>query len=711
MSFLNTNNSEFLTVRITKKGRNAISKGNFVISYFQVGDSEYDYTHPFDKLTGAGGSPSQKVFSPMDKESGVKYPYKIDSTSGVTTYGNPIQQAYTDTLRNVMGPAGFVTDYIPYQTTGTGFTGTTVMCVTSTLNFTGLTGTNTLTVPTGNTYQNCEFITLVFNTFDNTNPNDPLIKSGRTNSLVYKVTGITGNTLYLDRKTPTLSGVTGTAEIVGNKCSIEFPIITGTTCPPPSCDPYDQHDPWTLDIVWGENPIGYTGATENNLTGFTGNQFVSTKQFLGYTTSSGQSVNSGTTYTNSYDEVIYVTPEEQRVLAIIHYSELGDIVNDPERFFKYDDYISTNDVIGDSIVDDRSGNTITDTEYFEIYIPFILYHRNTGTTIGATFHMDTVNQLVETPTTISDGRSELAFRYLLDEQNNRVGRVYYNNKTIVFDDQELVAILDYRSNRKHTLGSPKTFLVHSDNTLVNSLVSGVTDQKFWITYIFTNSGTTLNSLPCNYYTSITSVGSSSNDCHPNVPSNIGIKFDIGTFQFMETTLSGFTKGFLGTGFKVLVQETTMTGYPSTDLWREIDYTTQASGNGISYLNRTNIEDKTFIITKSGYTGASLFNLDTYMGNGYIVQEPSTKPKFGDEQPFPGSIKLIRSTDIEVMDFLINLPSTQFTVTQNPTYTIGDTKKITEIALLNNNKEVYAVGKTASPLTRSGTQVFALKLDF
>ena len=64
-----------------------------------------------------------------------------------------------------------------------------------------------------------------------------------------------------------------------------------------------------------------------------------------------------------------------------------------------------------------------------------------------------------------------------------------------------------------------------------------------------------------------------------------------------------------------------------------------------------------------------------------------------------------------MNFLINLPSSQFTETQNPTYTIGDTKKITEITLLNSNKEVYVVGKTAKPLTRSGTQVYALKLDF
>jgi hypothetical protein len=34
MSFLDSNNLEFLAARITQKGRNAIAKGNFKIDYF-----------------------------------------------------------------------------------------------------------------------------------------------------------------------------------------------------------------------------------------------------------------------------------------------------------------------------------------------------------------------------------------------------------------------------------------------------------------------------------------------------------------------------------------------------------------------------------------------------------------------------------------------------------------------------------------------------
>jgi hypothetical protein len=62
-----------------------------------------------------------------------------------------------------------------------------------------------------------------------------------------------------------------------------------------------------------------------------------------------------------------------------------------------------------------------------------------------------------------------------------------------------------------------------------------------------------------------------------------------------------------------------------------------------------------------------------------------------------------------MVFKLNLPEGKFTSSQNPTFT--GTSKITEVALLNTNKEVLAMGKLATPLTRSGNQVIEVKLDF
>ena len=63
-----------------------------------------------------------------------------------------------------------------------------------------------------------------------------------------------------------------------------------------------------------------------------------------------------------------------------------------------------------------------------------------------------------------------------------------------------------------------------------------------------------------------------------------------------------------------------------------------------------------------------------------------------------------------MNFLINLPLSNFVTTQNPTYNSGY-KYITEVALLNSNKEPLVIAKTPTPIKRDGVQVFAVKLDF
>jgi hypothetical protein len=117
----------------------------------------------------------------------------------------------------------------------------------------------------------------------------------------------------------------------------------------------------------------------------------------------------------------------------------------------------------------------------------------------------------------------------------------------------------------------------------------------------------------------------------------------------------------------------------------------------------------FLLTNALYEDAPIYNLEDYIG--LLPNEPSTQPEFGDEQPFPGSVKLTRASDIYTMNFLINLPSGQFETTQNPTYTLGQNKKITEINLLDSNKEVLVSAKTATPITRVGTQIISVRIDF
>ena len=718
MSFLDSNNSEFLSARITQKGRNSIAKGNFSIEYFQIGDSEFDYNSLYSSLTGQ--TTHQKVLAPFDKETAIKYPYKIDASTSGTTYGTPIEHSSTDTIRNVMGPAGFISEYNEFESC-TGVS-TTIKCETQSISITSLTGGTSINVLTGSTFQNCEFITIVFDDFCSL----PASVSGNSSSLIYRINSISDNTLNLDRPTPNFTGLTGNIQVVCNNCELEYPNEVSGSCIPNPIDPMDQQNPWTMDIVWTKKPIGAdVNGTDETLSGYTGNRFVSAKEFLGYT-STGQtfenltggtignfsSTKIGTGYLNSFNELIEVSPNEQRCVAIIHYSELGDLINDPERFYKYDDYISYDTGNLTPLAFDRDGEDINDTQYFEVYIPFIYYHRNTGTTYGAVFYMDSTDYYVRST---KNDRHDLLFRYLIDEVGNKVGKVFPKNKIVVFDDQELVAILDYRSNRKFTLGAPKVTAVPSNDVASNSIISGTTGQTFYVTYMLSETnGTTspLNTLPSNYYVKL-SINNTGDTTYQTVtyPSNINVKFSGNTFNYL--TADGFLTQFKPKRFYILIQETTqdLDGLPNPELWKIIDYTSQAGGNGTSYLTAAGLTGTTFTITKSDIASANIFDLETFMGNDYLLTTgATTQAQFGDEQPFPGSVRLVRATDIEQMDFLINLPSTQFTETQNPTYTSGN-KYITEIALLNSNKEVLVKSKTAVPVKRSGTQVFSIRLDF
>jgi hypothetical protein len=721
MSFLNSNNSEFLSARITQKGRNSIAKGNFNIEYFQIGDSEFDYNLIYSGLTGQ--TSHQKVLSPFDKETSIKYPYKVDVSTSGTTYGTPIQQSTTYTIRNVMGPAGFISEYNEFESSIE--KSTTIKCETQSIDITSLTGGTSIQVIDGTSFQNCDFITIVFDEFlDN-----PPVVTKNYSSLIYKIESISGNTLNLDRNTPNFTSLSGNIQIVCNKCEVEFPNEVTGECLPAPIDLLEQQNPWTLNVVWGQKPIGAdVNGTNENLSGYTSNRFVSTKEFLGYT-STGQtfenltggtigtfsSTKIGTGFLNSFNELVEVSPKEQRCVAIIHYSELGDLINDPERFYKYDDYISyKTGVTGEdiSLVTDREGdNDISDTEYFEIYIPFIYYHRNTGSTYGAVFYMDTVDYYIRST---KNDRHDLLFRYLIDEQGNKIGKVFPKNKIVVFDDQELVAVLDYRSNRKFTLGAPKITSVPSNDTIGNSIISGTTGQTFYVTYMLSEtSGATspLNTLPSNYYVKL-SINNTEDSSYQTItyPSNINVKFSGNTFNYF--TADGFLENFKPKRFFILVQDTTdnVDRLPDPHDWKIIDFTSQALGDGSSYLTATGLTGATFTITKSMFNSATPFDLETYMGSNYLLTDSESDSQFGDEQPFPGSVRLVRASDVEQMNFLVNLPTTQFNETQNPTYISGN-KYITEITLLDSNKDVLVKSKSAIPVKRLGTQVFSLRLDF
>lgn len=684
MSFLNNRGPQFLSTKLTKKGRNAIANGQFNISYFQIGDSEIDYNE----------INNQRIFTPLDIDDGIKYPYKLNEISD-NTYGKPICDSKTLKIRNVLGPAGFVTDYVEYKGRNTC---TFLVSYSETIYFKNLNGSNTIVVDDINKFKNTEYVTLLFSDLGGTDYNKPMILKN-SNSLVYKIINVINNKLILDRKIPNLSNYKGVCKIIANFCENEN--YDGKS----NITYQKQLNPWTLNVVWSQKPLGYDVSTLNETSNtFVSNIYLSTKQFLGYTKSDGQIfiyedgtiIQNPTTYKNSFDEDILILPEEQRSIAILHYSDIGKPTSDTERYHKYDDYISYNDLTKGTIAKNQNNIDITDSEYFQIYIPFFLYHRVNLNTPGAIFNMEkNINRYVKS----TKNNTKILYRNLLDEKGNSVGKIFPNNKIIVFDDQEIVSVLDYKSNRRYTLPSPKLTLLPNDNDVTNSLLTQ--DKTVWFSYMFVNTiDDSINGLPCNYNNKI-EMDNNLNQVQ------LGFRFKKGSFDHMIGKIDDLTSGFLFNKFLVLAQITNKNETPKNDLWKQIDFTNEIPNNKENdFIDLKNIVDVTFLINKSKYNKSEFFNLDNYLKN--INKDTIT---FGDEQPFPGSIKCVRGTDVEELNFQVSLISNEFNETQNPTYSGNKNKKITEISLLNDEKETLIMTKLGKPITRQGAQMFNIKLDF
>lgn len=663
---------QYITTRVTNYGRKMISKGDFNIKYFQIGDSEYDY-----KINDS----NQKITVPFDINSGVKYPYRLDNNYNLS-FGVPLCKSKSVKVVDSIMSAGFVDEYTPYVDCNDG---SSIFTYFEEFNLTLLNGTTSIPVIDGDQFNVGEQISIIFyNLCDRSN----IINDNTTNSLIYKVVSKLGNVLVLDRELPLLR-LEGNGTIICNRYVSATPEITNS-----------QKDSWTSNIVWSNNVIG-THIINNSLTPIlNGNRYSSTKNYLGYTKTEGQTFtdllgdkivgftnkNISTGFIDSFGQFHEVKPEEQRDICIIHNKLLDQNESSDAKVFMYDDFIDTDNELE-----------------FKIYIPFLMYHRSETGTIGAYFIMDDTDYYVNSN---YNETSRIKFRFLKDENDNRVGKIFVDKQLIIFDDQEIVAALDYRSNRKFTLPAPKIGLVSSNDN--NSLFDGNTKQTFFVTYMVEDSTNKMTPLPCNYFIKIES-NTDSDGCNMNSKNDISLKFNGNEFKHLSDDINNIKNKFYFEKLHVLIQETDGS-LPKSDLWKIIDVTNDF-GSNIGGFNQNIIGSTNIVISNERFEDAPIFDLGDYMGQSYLsVNMDGVKPMFGEEQDFAGSIKLNRGTNIEEMSFYINLPETQFNITQNPTYTNGD-KFITEVVLLDDKKKTLVEGKLPIPIKRVGTQVLNIKIDF
>jgi len=745
MAYIIKNTSGLINTRLTDVGRRKLSQGNFNISYFQIGDSEVsykavpNYNQTNNNILMPDFNAQNDTGSPQSNKENIKYPYYVDGNRG-NTYGLPFMDSTYQEVYNSAGEKGF---FVTGGTSGS-WSAQTSSAYTITSNYIvqldSLSGQTFLDVefdgsspvPTTGTPSVGDLVTLIIG--------EGSLGGVQTFPvLTYKIQGInpttgTSATTYwtftLDREVPDLTSFNVSGEIsrvlvYPSGMTVLYDFVT----PAPfwqtdtinfesPCDVSNRENTliWNMNIPWSESPAGVFSATYEDYTKYGSVTYIGTKEYLGYQEPSGQTDTSQVFYYNSFDEKIVVKPEEQKAIAIIHYTnqDIDHVYGEKFSTIPFDPQNPT--------------SQIGLARHLKVTIPTLMWHKSSGNTIGQTFFIDPPGYDLCKPYYIKSTKNldmnDPGIRYFHlwdtnpdDNGNlNRVGKVFPDSETIVIDDEEIIAAMSYKSNRNWTLPAPKlSYLapntIYTNNSTATGLLTADT-QTLWVTYRLNTTAFT-ESLHCNYYSKIVGPSSGCSDTSQNVAVRFGPEFQFLNQPSPSTTISGLT-GYCASSLMLLCQITSGDTKPSPTNWKHIDVTPYISATTVNgYLTMSGLTGTTFQIDLASYQNA-VDNGDIYNLADYInipTNNQTSYLNFGDEYYFYGNFTTDISATIYEMRYLVNLGRNQFTNTSNPTWTSGTTSYVTEIGLYDSNKDLIVISKLQSPELRQGIQQYVVKLDF
>jgi hypothetical protein len=386
--------------------------------------------------------------------------------------------------------------------------------------------------------------------------------------LTYKVIDVCFNKITLDRNTPDFS-------FVGGGCYARTIVY-----PPTLTSLYDSVTPmnhwsdsvinfesvcytdefdvkvWNMNIPWSENPAGLNSLLNKDYTTYGSINYLGSKEYFGYASSSGQTDTSFTYYYDSFDNIVVVQPEEQKTIAIVHYTNQTVDLFYGEKFAL-------------EPFDETTDDTTGQARNFKVHLPWLMWHKNPECCLGQTFWVDppgyeNLNLFEQGPYYLKSNKNPnmndpgIRYYHLYDTNTNidgfpsRVGKVFPDSKIIIFDDEEIVAAMSYKSNRNWTLPTPQISLITPntcglDNFSTIGILTGDT-ESLYVTYRFTNDSGFTNSLHCNHYRVIQGPNLT---CNPSTSQNVAVRFGA-EFGCMATSVapiipcwySGFTFWFL-----------------------------------------------------------------------------------------------------------------------------------------------------------------------
>jgi hypothetical protein len=715
MSYIITSSNPFVSIKLTEKGREQLSLGQLNFTYWAIGDSEINYgreaivdANPTDVVLSA----SSKVMRPFDRQPNIKY---FINASNATSQYQPINSSSSSisvvkaVVNNEALERGF------FDHTGTTFTtsfNSEFTNYSQEISNVALNGGSSLSVTTASTINVGDYvmIKLANQTFG------PITSGDTTNALPnlwFKVQSISANTLTFDRNLPNFSGDSEKSILIVYKGGEVYDSIgtgnttaywdTGTLSFNSSVNITCHDVPvWNMNNVWCENLAGMSATTlYEDYTRFGSYQYLGTKNpYFEYLC---QESGATPTTLNCNGVGLSYPDEIKKSISIIHYTN-NAISNLYGEFFYVD---------------------ATNNKYVQLHMPNLMYHRRgyptaSGTTMGMTFIATGATNLI--------GDSDIEYIDLIEDPSLIstasttplvVGKVFPQLKMIVVDNDEIVAATSYKSNRNWTL--PELAASLSAPTGGTSTGLLLPNETIYLTYILegNNTGNTLNtSLPCQNYVKLTNSTLSARDIAFRIN-------EVGLLPYMrKQEYAGYDGlGFVATRFKLLYQVVSgTTTRPDSGAWKEYNFTTNAiTVNANETIDPKLLEIQTpttngFILDVLKNASASTFNLYSVLN-----MAPTNQPtylQFGDERFFYGNLETYIGATIYKTIFDINVNSSLFSTTTNPTRSTDPSTnppniKVTEVGVYDNAQNLVCIGKLSKPveLIAGNTVMLELSLDF
>lgn len=370
----------------------------------------------------------------------------------------------------------------------------------------------------------------------------------------------------------------------------------------------------------------------------------------------------------------------------------------------------------------------------EVDIPHILWHRN-GNGQNGTSTRGGLKLVDKGSDIVYDSTGKTSYTILKDgigPSAQAVGRVYYELKTIVITDQELLTAMDPKNNRNWTCPPFQLELTDSPSNekISTSGYTGlaVPGKRYYVTYHLVSypGYGARQSVPCSYIQSIDGQYDSNGN-----PMYIKATFPPNSFPFLRTWATG-AEVFSGAGHNVvgvqmLLQEVDIaTDTGVLDLnpfdWKVAPLPTNTDPNayGVSrfgligqavWLSATQLNACTFYATANEFSGNTYFTLSAHANGGSIGQTLGLDEPFwqGDPEFFYGNITASKVKKKYIRRVRFTVKKDDLNTSTNSTFTSGSTY-ITSVYLLGSDNKVLGVCKPDRPIEKNDTTIIDLKMD-